>query len=106
MNISFDDERMRRLMSYNVKLFNAIFRNENTSISKSMVHKTIRRFEEIDGVKNRPKTATNPEKSLDVLQSFMENPHISTHRTTQEHQIDQKSVCKILKQNKFHPYKI
>jgi len=42
-----------------------------------MVHKTIRCFEEIDGVKNRLKTgrsaiATNPEKSLDVLQSFVE----------------------------------
>jgi len=36
----------------------------------------------------------------------VENPHISTRRTAQEHQIDQKSVCKILKQNKFHPYKI
>jgi len=70
-----------------------------------MVHKTIRCFEEIDGVKNRLKTgrsaiATNPEKSLDVLQSFVENPQISTRRTIQEqHQIDQKSVCKILKQN-------
>jgi len=68
-----------------------------------MVHKTIRCFEEIDGVKNRLKTersaiATNPEKSLDVLQSFVENPQISTRRTIQEqHQIDQKSVCKILK---------
>jgi len=59
--------------------------------------------EEIDDVKNRTKTkrttATNLEKSLNVLQSFMENPLIA-----QEHQIDQKSVYKILKQNKFHPY--
>jgi len=67
--------------------------NENTSISKSTVHKTIRCFEEIGGVKNRPRTgrlatAINPEKSLDVLQSFVENPHISIRRTVQKHQID------------------
>ncbi|XP_011687761.1 PREDICTED: uncharacterized protein LOC105449970 [Wasmannia auropunctata] len=92
------------------QLFNATFRNENTSIPKSTIHKTIRRFEKIGDVKNsktgRLATATNPEKSLDVLQSFVENSHISTRRTAQEHQIDQKSVCKILKQNKFRPYKI
>ncbi|EZA49482.1 hypothetical protein X777_12276 [Ooceraea biroi] len=92
-------------------LFNATFHNENTNISKSTVHKTIRRFEETGSIKNHPKTgrpakATNSEKSLDVLQSFVENPHSSTRKTTAEHQIDQKSVCKILKQNKFHPYNI
>jgi len=63
-----------RLRSYNdvKQLFNATFWNENTSISKSMIHKTIRRFEEIGGVKNHPQTgrpaiAINPEKSLDIL---------------------------------------
>jgi len=52
-----------------------------------------------------PVIATNPEK-LDVLQFFVENPHIFIRRTTEEHQIDQKLVCKILKPNKFHPYNI
>jgi len=47
----------------------------------------------------------NPEKLLDVLQSFVKNSHISI-RTAEKHQVDQKSMCKILKQNKFHPYKI
>jgi len=101
-----------RLRSYNdvKQLFNATFRNENTSISKSTIHKTITRFEEND-IKNRSKTrraatATDSEKSLDVLQSFVKNPHIFTHKTAQKYQIDQKSVCKILKQNKFHLYKI
>jgi len=68
-----------RLRSYNddvKQLFNATFRNENTSISKSTIHKTITRFEEI-GIKNRSKTrraatATDSEKSLDVLQIFCE----------------------------------
>lgn len=57
----------------------------------------------------KPAIATNPEKALDVLQSFVENPHISrtvSRRTAEEHQIDQKAMCKILKQNKFHPFKI
>jgi len=54
----------------------------------------------------RSVTATNPEKSLYVLQSFVKNPHIFTYRTAEEYQIDQKSVCKILKQKKFYSYKI
>lgn len=102
-----------RQRSYNDvrQLFNATFRNDNTSISKSTVYKTIRRFEETGSVKDRPKpgrpvTATNPAKSLDVLQSFVEHPHSSTNRTAEEHEIDQKSVYKILKQATFHPYKV
>lgn len=101
-----------RLRSYqDVKdLFNVTFRNENTPISKSTVERTVRRFEETGSVKNRPKTGrpatTNEEKALDVLQSFVENPQTSVRRTAQEHEINPMSVHKILKQNKFRPYKI
>jgi len=61
-------------------LFNAIFRNENIPISKSIVERTVR-FEETGSAKNLPKTerpplATNEEKALDVLQSFIENPQL------------------------------
>ncbi|EFN87302.1 hypothetical protein EAI_13089, partial [Harpegnathos saltator] len=57
-------------------------------------------------IPGRPVSATNVEKSLDVLQSFIENPHDSTRKVEQQHKIYQMSVLKILKMNKFHPYKI
>jgi len=50
-------------------------------------------------------TAKNPEV-IEYFQSFVENPHISTYRTAKEYQINRKSMCKILKQNKFHTYNI
>lgn len=92
-------------------LFNATFRVGATPLSRSTVSKTLRRFEETGLVKNRPipgrpSTATNQENSLDVLLSFTENPHASTRSVALQQEIDQKSVLKILKVNKFHPYKI
>jgi len=72
-----------RMRSYNDvrQLFNETFRNENTAISKSIVERTIRCFNEIGNVKNRPilgrpKSATNPEKSLDALQSPSSKIHM------------------------------
>jgi len=93
------------------RLFNENFRNENNRISKSTVIRTIQRFEDIGSVKShsrsgRRKTATNNDKALDVLQSFVENPHISINRIAQEHEIGHASVSKILKLNNWHPYKL
>jgi len=93
------------------RLFNENFRNENNRISKSTVIRTIQRFEDLGSVKNRPrsgrrKTATNNDKALNVLQSVVENPHISIDRVAQEHEISHGSVSKILKLNKWHPYKL
>lgn len=102
-----------RKRSYNEvrQLFNETFRDENTNISKSTVQRTIKRFEETGSVKNctitgRPVSVTTPEKSLDVALSFVENPHLSIRRAAQQQDIAQKSVQNILKQIKFHPYKI
>ncbi|XP_025264625.1 uncharacterized protein LOC112637997 [Camponotus floridanus] len=117
-----DHERITLLMmrgwgdrrrSYNetLQIFNDTFRVGKVPISKSTVHRTIARFEEIGHVKNRSKSgrsvsATNAEKSLDVLQSYIENPHISIRKSAQHHDISRMSVHKILKKNEFHPYKI
>jgi len=61
---------------------------------------TIQRFEE--SVRNRPKsdrpaTATNENKALNVLQSFVEKTHISINFVAQQHEIGSASVHKILK---------
>src|SRR5215467_12306134 len=102
-----------RLRSYtDVKnLFNYTFRNADNGISRSTVHRTIRRFEQTGSAKNRPKpgrpiSGTSPETSLDVLLSVIENPHDSSRRVALQHDISQGSVLKILKANKFHPFKV
>lgn len=94
------------------RLFNETFRvEENNPISKSTVIRTIRRFEETGGIKDRPKSgrsksSSNDEKSLDVLQSFIEDPHCSIRRCAQQHEMGAASVHKILKLNKWHPFKL
>ncbi|KAL6254746.1 hypothetical protein P5V15_014072 [Pogonomyrmex californicus] len=64
-----------------MRLFNEILRNENNKISKITVARTIEHFEEIDSVRNRPKSA------LDILQSFVKNSHTSINRVAQQHEI-------------------
>ncbi|XP_018377388.1 PREDICTED: uncharacterized protein LOC108770338 [Trachymyrmex cornetzi] len=91
-------------------LFNAEHPDRNP-ISKSTVQKTVIRFFEAGTVKDRPrsgrpKSATNDDKSLDVLQSFQENPHLSVSRAAQAHDISEGSVFNILQRQKYHPYKI
>jgi len=43
---------------------------------------------------------------LDVLQSFVKDPHTSINCVAQQHEIGTASVHKILKKNKWHPYKL
>lgn len=93
------------------QLFNEELRDADHKISKSTVIRTVQRFEDIGSVKNRPKSggpkiATNEDKSIEFLQSFVENPHISLRRAALEHDISLGSASKIMKINKWHPYKI
>ncbi|KMQ85171.1 transposable element tc3 transposase [Lasius niger] len=94
-----------------MRLFNDTFRNENNGISKSTVVRTVQRFQVTGSVKNRrkpgrPATASNDDKALDVLQSFIEDPHIFINRAAQQREIGVASIHKILKSNKWHPYKL
>lgn len=73
--------------------------------------KTIQRFEETGTVNNRFRSgrslcASNKNKQLDDLQSFIENPHMSVIRAAQAHDIAPSSVRSILRKNKLHPYKL
>jgi len=84
---------------------------DRNPISKSTIQKTMTRFFETETVKDRsrskrPKSATNDDKSLDVLQSFQENPHLSVSKAAQTHNISQSSIFNILKRQKYHSYKI
>lgn len=91
-------------------LFNDTFPLRNP-ISKSAVGKTVQRFEETGSVHNRPKpgrptSAMNEETSLDVLQSVVEDPHVSTSTVSRAVGISQRSVLRVLHKNSFKPYKI
>jgi len=85
------DDQQRRYKQV-MRLFNETFRNGNNRISKTTVVRTIQRFEESGSVRNRSKsdrlaTVTNENKALDVLQSFVEDPHTSINRVVQQHEI-------------------
>ncbi|KAJ8915553.1 hypothetical protein NQ315_012437 [Exocentrus adspersus] len=101
-----------RIRSYEeaANLFNDTFPNR-PPIAKSTVQKTVRRFEQFGFIKDnprtgRPKSETNEEKSVEVMQSFIENKYISIPKAAQEHGISTFSVHRILKLCKFHPYKV
>uniref|UniRef100_A0ABD2VUW7 DUF4817 domain-containing protein n=1 Tax=Trichogramma kaykai TaxID=54128 RepID=A0ABD2VUW7_9HYME len=87
----------KRSYSNVVQLFNVTFREAGPNISKATVSKTIRRFERTGSIKNhyhvgRPVSVTNEERSLDVMLSFIENPHQSTRQASLQHEMDPKSV--------------
>lgn len=92
-------------------LFNDTFRDAAFQISKSTVERTVKRFEETGCIKDRPrsgrpKTATTEETSLNILLSVHEDPHCSLRDLAQQHDTSKKSVHRVLKTNKFHPFKV
>ncbi|KAJ8912058.1 hypothetical protein NQ315_016747 [Exocentrus adspersus] len=102
-------DRIRRYEEA-ANLFNDTFPNR-PPIAKSTVQKTVRRFEQFGFIKDkprtgRPKSATNEEKSVEVMQSFIENKYISIPKAAQEHEISTFSVHRILKLCKFRSYKV
>jgi len=56
--------------------------------------------------RTRPHTATSEDNQELVLASVAANPHMSLNKIAQEVQISPRSVGRILRQNRFHPYKV
>jgi len=54
----------------------------------------------------RPKSVTNDDKDLDVLQAINDNPCISVSKTTQQNDISATSVRQILRRHYYHLYKM
>ncbi|EFN73459.1 hypothetical protein EAG_14193, partial [Camponotus floridanus] len=91
-------------------LFNNTFSNR-LLITKSTVQRTVTRFEQTGSVKDRPragrpKTASNDDKNIEVLQSFVENPHTSIRKTSQQCDISKSTIQRTLKKYNYHPFKI
>ncbi|KAJ8913489.1 hypothetical protein NQ315_013869 [Exocentrus adspersus] len=87
-----------RIRSYEeaANLFNDTFPNR-PPIAESTVQKTVCCFKQFGFIKDkprtgRPKSATNEEKSVEVMQSFTENQYISVPKAAQEHGISTFSV--------------
>lgn len=101
-----------RIRSYQevANLFNDTFGNR-PPISKSTVYRTVDRFERTGSIKDelrseRPKDATNYDKSLEVLLTVTENPHKLLSKSSQQNEISRRSTGRILKKHHYHPYKI
>lgn len=91
-------------------LFNETFPDRNP-ISKSTAQYTVTRFLETGTVKDRarsgrPTTVTDIDGSLDILQSFIENPNTSVRSAAQTHEISRESARKVIKKSGFKAYRV
>ncbi|CAG9839786.1 unnamed protein product [Diabrotica balteata] len=91
-------------------LLNNTFPNRSP-IHKTTVQKTVQRFKESGEVKDRyksgrPKRVMSDNKALDIIQSFVEEPHTSSRKVAQVHDVGRSSVLCVLRKNKFKPYKV
>ena len=108
MMIGYGDRT--RSFSQVVNIFNELH-PDREPITKSTVSKTLQRFHETGGVKDRPKSerpvsVTNEENSLNLMLDVVENPINSTQQRALNHNISRYSIQKITKREKFKPYKI
>lgn len=78
-------------------------------ISKSAVSKIERKWRDTGSVKDltgKGRPTISDEKKLDLLLTYEENPHSSTTQAACDNDVHRTTVAKILKKEKFHPYKL
>lgn len=102
-------DRMRTLQDV-CNIFNDKYPNRNP-ITKSTVSRINKKFRHTGNVKDaarsgRPKIAMDDNKALNVLISLEQNPHLSTKILGRENNVSHMAVHRLLKTEKFHPYKI
>lgn len=93
---------------YVARTFNATHR---TQITHDTVAKLIKKFKRTGSVADasrsgRPKTATDEGTSTQVLAAMARSPTKGTRRLSAQMGISQSSVMRILRANKWHPYKL
>lgn len=108
MIIGFGDRR--RTQQEVCVLFNNLY-PERDPITRTVVSKTLRRFNMSGNVRNlskpgRPTTVTSQNEALDIAIMLEENPQTSTPEIARARNISRRSVARILKREKYHPYKI
>lgn len=107
MMIGFGDRR--RTHQEVCDLFNNI--HPNRQITRSIVTKTLQRYNTNGTVGNlrksgRINTATNEEVAQNIAISLEENHNLSTTELANMHAISRRSVGRILKRERYYPYKI
>ncbi|KAG9487807.1 hypothetical protein GDO78_007542 [Eleutherodactylus coqui] len=80
-------------------------------ISNSTVHKIITKFRETGSIVDRqrtgrPRSARSEEVATNVLASIVKNPARSTRQLSLETGISQRSILRILHDQKLHSYKV
>lgn len=90
-------------------LFNNLYQDRQP-ISRAVVGKTLRRFNLTGNVKSlpksgRPRIATNEANAQDIAIALEEFPQTSSTSLALNHGISCRSVARILKREKYHPYK-
>lgn len=90
----------------------AIFneRHPNKTVHNSTVSRLVNKFKETGSVENQYKVShekpvTGDEGSLDVCLAITETPQVAVSQISEITSIEERSVRRILKRNKFHPYK-
>jgi len=92
------------------KEFNATHADQ-IQVTHDTVAKLIDKFKKTGSVEDkprsgRPRTSTDEDTSTNVLAAFSKSPNKSIRRLSAETGISQASVARILKENKWHPYKL
>lgn len=90
------------------EIFNG--RHPDKNLNHSTVAKILKKFKETGTVDNKYKVShekpvTGDEATLDVLLTVTETPQIAVTDISQATNIEERSVRRILKSNKFYPYK-
>lgn len=93
-----------------VALFNEVYPNR-PPISQSSVSKIIKKYSDTGSVKDKPrsgrlKSVTESDAALNVLLAIEENPRQSREDLARDYDISVRSVGRILRKEKFHPFKI
>jgi transposase len=82
--------------------------NDRPPISRSTVSKLVRKFQETGSVNDKPHTGRHPigEEVIEaVMAKVIVAPIKSVRQTSNELGVSRCSVHRVLKENKFHPYK-
>lgn len=79
-------------------------------ISQSTVSRIENKFREFGNVTDIPKSGRkrilDDEKKLDVLLDIQDNPHKPTRQVAADNDVSKTSILRLLKNEKYHPYKI
>lgn len=85
-------------------------RHPDKTVHFSTVSRIMKKFLETGSVENQfkvshKKTVTNDENSLNVVLTVTETPQITINKISESTNIESRSIRRILKNNRFHPYK-